>query len=125
MENQDVVTPVLQGIIVLIGIVLTVLVTTNFTGIIIHYFFLRHEIEEIEDDDLQVDLLQSLDAIFIIFFRTIILHNESDFFNDRKVFRKLIKYRLGNSSYTKKKDNLIVFEPEEEIYAKEEKSFVN
>lgn len=114
----DTLSSSVQGVLLLfLATILFIFMVTNLTGILIQYYFLKHEIEEIDNDDLQVDLLQALNSKRVVFFKRLLYHHERDFFDERKTYSKLIRYRLGLSNQLTYKPKII--DREEVGYARE------
>lgn len=90
---QDILIP-------LIITILSILITTNFIGILVHYYILKHDIQDIHDNNLKIDLLQSLRPIYKIFFRRVLYHKDSDYFSSIKDHRKFCRYmNIDNIEY--------------------------
>jgi len=73
-------------------ILLATLIAINLTCIIINHFVIKAEINDILDKDLRIDLLQSLQPIYKIFFKRVIISANTDYFSCKEDYIRYSSY---------------------------------
>lgn len=89
------------SITMLIITLLSIIIFFNIIGILINYHIIKREIEEIEDKELKVDLLHSLNNIRSIIVKGFIYHNEQTLFLDKTCYNKYLNYKRSQRVFSR------------------------
>lgn len=89
---------------------LIVLLLFTFVSAIFEYYFLKFEIEGLDDKWLQVNLTYYLRGFLEVWINKPIHWHEEDFFADSTEYKKLLDYRDDHSNYNLKEGRTISIE---------------